>query len=95
VVLAPAGSRISPEDRLPSLALLDAVLKRYVFGYASSVGGYSNSNILLPYTFSAQIPLSEVLGLLLPSTVCEYLILRYFTYQALLFNVVYGLTFRK
>lgn len=75
-------------------ATLDGMLERPAPGQNDSAPGPANA-LLAPFSFGRTVPVSELLGMLPCSTLCEYLISRYFIYQAPMFHVLHGPTFQK
>ncbi|KAF5012310.1 hypothetical protein FDECE_1619 [Fusarium decemcellulare] len=89
-----SGSRPSPYSEGDSFPSLDAVLERPAFGRDEDISGHGNA-LLSPFSFGPRMPKNELLGMLPPTAVQEYLVSRYFTYQAPLFHVLHGPTFQK
>ncbi|KAJ3548421.1 hypothetical protein NM208_g1007 [Fusarium decemcellulare] len=89
-----SGSRPATHSEGDSFPSLDSVLERPVFGRDEDISGHGNA-LLPPFSFGSRMSKSELLSMLPPTTVQEYLVSRYFTYQAPLFHVLHGPTFQK
>ena len=70
------------------------MLERPAPGQSESAPGPANA-LLAPFSFGRTVPMSELLAMLPSSTLCEYLISRYFIFQAPLFHVIHGPAFQK
>jgi hypothetical protein len=93
-VVAENQSFHSPHgEQTPTIASWDAVLQRPTLGQDQCAPGQGNDS-LTHLTFGAERPIIELLGMLPARHICEFLISRYFEYQAPLFHVLHGPTFQ-
>lgn len=70
------------------------MLERPAPGQSKSAQGPGNALLAL-FAFSLTVSMSELFGMLPSNAFREYLIPRYFTYQAPMFRVLHGPTFQK
>ncbi|KAF5528863.1 hypothetical protein FMEXI_14497 [Fusarium mexicanum] len=81
-------------EPLSSLASWDAVLERPTSGRDDSAAG-REIDPFASFAFGPKRPKTELLDLLPSKTTREFLISRYFTYQAPLFHILHGPTFQQ
>ncbi|EWZ90824.1 hypothetical protein NW765_016030 [Fusarium oxysporum] len=81
-------------EPLSSIASWDAVLERPAIGRDNCTPGV-RADPFVSFIFGSKVPTSELLATLPSKTTREFLISRYFTYQAPLFHVLHGPTFQQ